>query len=320
MKPLDQSDFEMTVINDLGYVHPTEKSTKKTRMAIFECNKCKTHIRSDVSYAKTHKQRYCKSCTKTNITYNSSNSRLYKIWKGMKARCNPNKKEKFPYHAGKNIKVCDSWGSSFETFEKWAMSNGYQDNLSIDRVDGDKDYSPENCRWANSSVQSANSKLLHTTNKSGYRGVSWNKQYQKWEVSIGVNKITIKIGYYDDSLTAAKAYDTYVIKNNLPHTINNVLKEDEEVNSNIGKVLSSVNTSGYVGVTSPLRIQHMVNPWVASVSKSKTRLWSKYFNNPLTAAIERDIYILENTLDNKRNFPSLSLEELLAKRTNEAPY
>jgi hypothetical protein len=317
---LNLTDFEMVIVKDLGYIFPTEKSTKKARMAIFECTKCKNHITVNVNSAKRNKQKHCKKCSSLNRTHASSNTRLYQIWKGMKTRCNPNNKAKFPYHAGKGIKVCDSWAPSFETFKIWALSNGYSDSLSIDRIDGNKDYSPDNCRWVGGNVQSANSKLLHSTNKSGYRGVSWNKEYQKWEVSIGVNKVTTKVGYYDDPLTAAKAYDTFVLANNLPHTINNVLEKDERVEPNVGKLLPSTNTSGYLGVTSPLRIQELKNPWVASVSKGKTKLWSKYFSNPLTAAIERDIYILENMLDSKRNFPDITLEELLAKRTNEAPY
>jgi hypothetical protein len=234
----------------------------------------------------------------------------------MRSRCNPKHAERYPYHAGKGIKVCDAWSASYLSFKEWAVANGYSKELTIDRIDGDKDYSPDNCRWAEPSVQAANSAVLHSTNKSGYRGVSWSKDYQKWEVSIGVNKVTIKIGYYNDPLIAAKAYDTYVTKNHLPHSINGVLVEGEEVAPNVGRLLSVTNTSGYLGVNAPTRIQHLKNPWTASINKGKVRVWGGYFPTAVEAAIARDIYILENNLNSKRNFPKHDLEALLASRTS----
>ena len=76
-----------------------------------------------------------------------NNKRLRKIFANMVGRCyNPND-EDYRWYGGKGIGIYEQWLSSPDEFEKWAISNGYTDNLTIDRVDADKDYYPENCRW-----------------------------------------------------------------------------------------------------------------------------------------------------------------------------
>lgn len=92
-------------------------------------------------------------------THGQSYSRLYRTWANMKARCeNPNN-HNYVYYGGRGIRVCDE-SKSFEPFEAWALSNGYSENLTIDRINVDGNYEPANCRWATVTEQNRNKRSV----------------------------------------------------------------------------------------------------------------------------------------------------------------
>lgn len=90
------------------------------------------------------------------IKHGGSYSRLYRIWTGMKERCYNKNNLRYNCYGGRGIEVCDGWKNSFQVFENWAINNGYDENLTIDRIDVDLGYYPENCRWITNLEQQNN--------------------------------------------------------------------------------------------------------------------------------------------------------------------
>lgn len=107
---------------------------------------------------------HCRSCgcgeyeNRVNncTSHRKTGTRLYNIWGGMKQRCYYVKHKDYHNYGARGITVCEEWKNDFQAFYDWSMSNGYRDDLSIDRKDNDKGYSPDNCRWATALEQRLN--------------------------------------------------------------------------------------------------------------------------------------------------------------------
>lgn len=82
-------------------------------------------------------------------------TRIYRIWSGLKRRCYDSKVKAYKWYGGKGVSYCKDW-DDFSNFYKWAISSGYNDTLSIDRIDCNGNYCPENCRWVDSIKQARN--------------------------------------------------------------------------------------------------------------------------------------------------------------------
>lgn len=85
-----------------------------------------------------------------------SHERIYNVWAGMKKRCSSESHPSYMYYGGRGISVCDEWATNFLAFYEWSMSHGYQDDLSIDRINPDGNYEPSNCRWISIKEQENN--------------------------------------------------------------------------------------------------------------------------------------------------------------------
>jgi len=109
--------------------------------------------------------------SESNVTHGDSRSRLYYEWQHLKRRCYNPSSPNYKYYGGRGIKVCDEWRESFEAFKTWALENGYREDLTLDKIDNDKDYTPDNCRWATKEMQSCNRSINRIVTYHGELGV-----------------------------------------------------------------------------------------------------------------------------------------------------
>ena len=111
----------------------------------------------------------------TNKTHNMSNSRIYSTWKGMRARCSNPNRPGYKFYGGRGIHVCDDWNgkNGFENFHIWSMRHGYEETLTIDRINATKDYCPMNCQWI--SLSENVSKAVNGKHRPEYKFTAANK-------------------------------------------------------------------------------------------------------------------------------------------------
>ena len=143
------------------------------------------------------------------IWVGDSSTRLYRIWIGMKFRCDKGDKYCDKHYVERGIKVCDEWYNNYFAFKEWALSHGYQENLTIDRIDNYGDYCPDNCRWISMEEQNRN----RTNNRMvEYRGIT--KTLAEWSRDLNVNYWTLIYRFDKLHMTPEEAFNTPIMDKN----------------------------------------------------------------------------------------------------------
>jgi len=157
--------------------------------------------------------------TQSSSTHKKSKTKIYKLYHGIKKRCYNENTVGFEYWGGKGIKMCDKWLSDFEIFETWALNNGYEEGLSIERLNNEEDYCPENCIFIPRNEQPLN-QTKRKDNTSGYTGVYVRgKDKDIYYAMINFNKINNNLGTFSSKRKAVMARNYFIINNNLPHKL-----------------------------------------------------------------------------------------------------
>lgn len=213
---------------------------------ICRCDECYSFFKRRADYKSKELCVYCANQKggKTRSTHgmNNGNSRLHVTWANMKRRCLNPENRKYNIYGGSGVSICSEW-LDFKPFYDWAMMNGYEDNLTIDRKDTSGNYEPSNCRFVDVSTQNAN-KRITDKNKSGYIGVSRHST-GSFIASIQWKRKSVFRKHFNDSLSAACARDQFIIDNELPHTLNFTQKEISEYKSNKCDTPREINTRRY---------------------------------------------------------------------------
>ena len=228
---MEGKEMEEEVVKDMtprlvGGVYrkfTNEKSKQKRTFGVYECLYCSKEFETMVQNVKTGLTKSC-GCKPiiSKTTHGLSHNRFYNRWKSIQARCNNPKNKSYKDYGGRGITVCDEWLSA-SSFVTWCEDT-YIEGMTLDRIDNDKGYSPENCRWTTRTIQSINQRVMKN-NKSGYVGVSWRKNRNKWTVRIRTEIRYECLGHFDDLMEAVIFRDNYIIENKLPHKLN--LKQEQ---------------------------------------------------------------------------------------------
>lgn len=207
------------LIKDLGTRFATANNKYKYRFGLYECQYCGGEFECITNSVNKGNTKSCGCLRKLQkITHNLYYHRFYSTWYKMLHRCNNVNNKRYKDYGGRGITVYEEW-LDVAAFITWAEATHPNiEGYTLDRIDNDKGYSPDNCTWSDKTAQVLNRRIMKN-NKSGYVGVIWHIRDKRWAVNIRISNKLINIGSFKTLEEAVQARDNYIIENNLPHKL-----------------------------------------------------------------------------------------------------
>ena len=169
---------------------------------------CGGITRTDKKWIKWHHNR---GESHPSYKHGLTNHKLFMTWQNMKKRCyNPNCKS-FPNYGGRGIRVCIKWRDNFKAFYNWAITNGWEPRLQIDRINNNQGYRPSNCRFVTNQINQNNKRGYKKpkNNTTGHKGITFNKHANKYRAQPWNNGKQVYLGYFNTAKEAAQAIEEY---------------------------------------------------------------------------------------------------------------
>ena len=217
MEDVIEKDMTPKLIGETYLRKANENSKQKEKYGLYKCQYCGKEWEVMIKSIKNGNTKSC-GCSQHLGTHNLTKHRFFNTYANMYNRCYNSSIRAYYWYGGRGITICEEW-LDITNFIHWAEETyPHIEGYTLDRIDVNKEYSPDNCRWTDRNTQAVN-KRTPQTNTSGFVGVFWNPINKNWRASLTFKNEKINLGSHKTKEEAVQARDSYIIENNLPHKL-----------------------------------------------------------------------------------------------------